>query len=362
MMGTLRSQSPAEAQETDLAAVGSDGTDRTGFVQLAAPFRTELMAHCYRMLGSVHDAEDLVQETYLRAWRGYQDFEGRSSLRFWLYRIATTACLTALEHRKRRFVPSGLGAPGADPDAPLKPPGADISWVQPLPDSSPSRSIAHDPAVIVAERGSVRLAMIAAFQQLPPRQRAVLILRDVLAWRAAEVAELLDTSVASVNSALQRARVQLEQMAHDEDDIIDSLDAGHRALLDQYVRAFENADIVALLGLLRDEVRLEMPPQSTWFTGRADVGRFIERQIFSDPGVMRLLPTTANGGQPTMATYWRGADGTFQPEALQVLGLREHRVVSITAFRDTSLFRSFGLPTQLPADTPLSTSPWSSWL
>jgi RNA polymerase sigma-70 factor (ECF subfamily) len=189
----------------------------------------------------------------------------------------------------------------------------------------------------------------------------VLILRDVLAWRAAEVAELLDTSVASVNSALQRARTQLEQMALDEDDIIDSLDAGHRALLDQYVRAFENADIVALLGLLRAEVRLEMPPQPMWFSGRANVGRFVKQHIFSDPGVMRLLPTMANGGQPTMATYWREADGTFQPEALQVLSLRDHQIVGITAFRDTSLFGSFGLPAQLPAGTPLSTSPWSSW-
>ena len=186
----------------------------------------------------------------------------------------------------------------------------------------------------------------------------MLILRDVLAWRAAEVAELLDTTVAAANSALQRARAQLEQMALDEDDIIDSLDAGHRALLDQYVRAFENADIVALLGLLRDEVRFEMPPELTWFTGRAHVGRFIKDRIFATPGVMRLVPTTANGGQPALATYWRQEDGTFHADAMQVLTLRDHMVVGITAFRDPTLFPTFGLPMQLPANTPRASASW----
>ncbi|MBM9508597.1 sigma-70 family RNA polymerase sigma factor [Streptomyces sp. KK5PA1] len=333
-------------------AAEEERADREEFVQAAAPFRTELVAHCYRMLGSVHDAEDLVQETYLRAWRGYQSFEGRSSLRFWLYRIATAACLTALEHKSRRFVPAGLGMPSDDPDAPLNRAGLEVSWVQPLPDS-PSGSIAHDPAAIVAERGSVRLAMIVALQQLPPKQRAVLILRDVLAWRASEVAELLDTSVAAVNSALQRARAQLAQTAPEEDDITDSpLDANHRVLLDQYVKAFENADIDGLLRLLHDEVRLEMPPERNWFFGPANVGRFVRNRIFTAPGVLRLTHTTANGGQPTLATYWREPDGSYHADALQVLTLRDHKVLAIHAFRDTSLFRTFGLPMRLPATMP----------
>jgi len=327
------------------------------FVRLAAPYRPELLAHCYRMLGSVHDAEDLVQETYLRAWRGYAGFEGRSSLRFWLYRIATSACLTALEHRSRRFLPAGLGAPVDDPDARPTPAGPEVSWVQPLPDS-PHDAFADDPAAIVAVRGSVRLALIVALQQLPPKQRVVLILRDVLAWHAAEVADLLDTTTAAVNSALQRARAQLEQASPTEDDtVVEPLDAGHRALLDQYVQAFENADIDALLRLLRKDVTLEMPPEPMWFAGREAVGRFVAERIFEHPGVLRMLPTTANGGQPALAAYWRGDGGRYRAHALQVLTLRGGGVARIVAFRDPSLFAAFGLPEVLPEVLRTPTAP-----
>ena len=327
--------------------------DDEGFVRLAAPYRPELLAHCYRMLGSVHDAEDLVQETYLRAWRGYAGFEGRSSLRFWLYRIATSACLTALEHRSRRVLPTGLGAPGEDPDMPLTPAGPDVAWVQPLPDFT-HYPFTDDPAAITAARGSVRLALVVALQQLPPRQRVVLILRDVLAWRAAEVADLLDTTAAAVNSALQRARTQLEKAAPAEDDATEPLDARHRALLDQYVRAFETADIEALLRVLRSDVVLEMPPEPVWFTGRDTVARFVARRIFEAPGTLRLLPTTANSGQPAMATYWRDSSGVFHAHAIQVLALRAGGVARITAFRDASLFPAFGLPPALgPAEPPV---------
>jgi RNA polymerase sigma-70 factor (ECF subfamily) len=317
--------------------------EAAAFVRLAAEFRPELLAHCYRMLGSVHDAEDVVQETYLRAWRGFEHFQGRSSPRFWLYRIATNACLTALAHHSRRFVPAGLAGGSDDPAAPLNPAGLEIPWVQPIPDA------ARDPAAVVVDRGSVRLALIVALQQLPPTQRAVLILRDVLVWRAAEVAELLDTSTVAVNSMLQRARARLAQITAAEDDVSDSLDGENRILLDRFAYAFETADVDALVELLRDDVRLEMPPEPVWFLGRRAVGRFFGERVFPVSGGMRLLPTTANDGQAAMATYWRGADGRFEAHALQLLALREHRVARIMAFRDPSLFPTFGLPSHLPA-------------
>ncbi|WP_460352103.1 sigma-70 family RNA polymerase sigma factor [Actinoallomurus acanthiterrae] len=314
-------------------------------IRLADPFRPELLVHCYRMLGLFHDAEDLVQETYLRAWRSYENFEGRSSLRFWLYRIATSACLTALEHRSRRLLPSGLGEPSDDPGEPLYPALPGVEWVQPLPDPLGDPSTA-DPAVIVASRGSVRLAIIAALQHLPAKQRAVLILRDVLAWRAAEVADLLGTTTAAVNSALQRARAQLERMAPVEDELAEPAEPRHRALLDQYMSAFENADISALIRLLRADVALEMPPNTTWFTGRAAVGRFIAAKVFAGPGVTRMVRVTANG-QPAAAVYRRADDGAYQAHAVQVLTITDMRISRIISFNDPGLFGSFGLPVTL---------------
>ena len=195
----------------------ADSAVQDDFLPLAEPYRRELLAHCYRMLGSVHDAEDLVQETYLRAWRGYDRFEGRSSMRTWLYRIATSACLTALETRNRRPLPSGLGAPKADPDATLVQQN-EVLWLEPIPDAMVAGE-ADDPATIVASRESIRLALIAALQHLPPKQRAVLILCEVLKWKAAEVADLLDTTTAAVNSALQRARAQLDEAAPSQETV-----------------------------------------------------------------------------------------------------------------------------------------------
>ncbi|MCO6006393.1 sigma-70 family RNA polymerase sigma factor [Actinoallomurus purpureus] len=317
------------------------------FTRLTDPFRPELLVHCYRMLGSIHDAEDLVQETYLRAWRSYENFEGRSSLRFWLYRIATSACLTALEHRSRRLLPSGLAEPSDDPGGPLYPALPEVEWVQPLPGPL-NDPPAADPAVIVASRGSVRLALIAALQHLPAKQRAVLILRDVLAWRAAEVADLLGTTTAAVNSALQRARAQLEQVAPVEDELAEPAEPRHRALLDQYMSAFENADIGALLRLLRDDVALEMPPNMTWFTGRAAVGRFIAAKVFAGPGVTRMVRITANG-QPAAAVYWRADDGVHRAHAVQVLTITDTGISRIVSFNDPGLFAAFGLPVSLDA-------------
>ncbi|MFI5894917.1 sigma-70 family RNA polymerase sigma factor [Actinoplanes sp. NPDC051513] len=312
------------------------------FSRLTEPFRRELLAHCYRMLGSVHDAQDIVQETYLRAWRAFDGFEGRSSLRVWLYRIATSACLTALEHRSRRVLPSGLG-PSADPDVPLTVAGPDLSWVQPLPDAALWDA---DPAAIVAIRGSVRLALVAALQYLPARQRAVLILRDVLAWHAAEVADLLDTTTEAVNSALARARAQLARTGLSEDMLTEPSDPGDRRLLDRYAQAFQNADTVALLRVLREDITMEMPPHLTWFAGRDAVVRFLGANVFGRAGAIRMVPATANG-QPALATYTPGADGLHHPHSLQVLTLTPTGVSRIVSFHDPSLFELSGLPARL---------------
>ena len=329
-------------------------SDNETFFRLADPYRPELLVHCYRMLGSLDDAEDLLQETYLRAWRGYDGFEGRSSLRAWLYRIATLACLSALQHRSRRFLPSGLGQPSDDPDQPSNFAPGDVLWVQPLPGSALDPAT-QDPAAIVASRSSVRLALIAALQHLPPRQRVVLILRDVLAWRAAEVADLLDTSTTAVNSALRRARAQLEAVAPDENDAVPALDRAHRELLERYVTAFENADIEALLRLLRADVTLEMPPETTWYAGRHAVGQFIATRIFPGAGRLRLLTTAAND-QPAVAVYRRDdSGGTFRPYALQVLTLDGHRIARIVVFRQPMPFPAFGLPERLETiSTPMA--------
>jgi RNA polymerase sigma-70 factor (ECF subfamily) len=312
--------------------------DSDEFVRLADPYRRELMAHCYRMLGSVDDAEDLVQETYLRAWRSYDGFEGRSSLRTWLYRIATSACLTAIERRGRRPLPSGLSEPSEDADVALVPGPTDVPWLQPVPDA-----MIDDPAAVVAARGTVRLAFVAALQHLPAKQRAVLLLRDVLAWRATEVAELLDTTTAAVNSALQRARAQLADVAPTEDDLAEPTDPENRALLDRYVTAFENADLAMLEKILREDVEMEMPPYLTWLTGRSAVIDFFGARVVKTRGRYRMLRTSANG-QPAVASYVIDAEGVFRAHGLHVLTVVDGGIARITAFLDRGLVARFGLP------------------
>jgi RNA polymerase sigma-70 factor (ECF subfamily) len=303
--------------ETDVPRTGGPQTD---FAELAAPYRRELLAHCYRMLGSADDAEDAVQETYLRAWRAYERFDRRSSLRTWLYRIATNVCLTATEQRGRRPLPSGLGGP-----SPLGTPLVEgTRWLGPLPD---------DPAAVAAGRSGLRLALVAALQHLPGRQRAVLILRDVLGWPAAEVAELLDTSTVAVKSALQRARERLGALGLVEDEVPEPPPAD---LLDRYVAAFVSADIPALTALLRADATLEMPPFATWFAGREDVLAFLYARILTEP--LRGIATTANG-QPAMAVYVRG-----RAHGILVLDVRAGLVAGIVAFLDPDLFPRFGLP------------------
>jgi RNA polymerase sigma-70 factor (ECF subfamily) len=322
------------------------GEGEDEFMRLTDPFRQELLAHCYRMMGSFQDAEDLVQETYVRAWRSYRDFENRSSLRLWLHRIATNVCLTALEHHSRRLLPSGLGGPTADTDQPLSVLEKD-AWLQPLPDVTGN---AADPLAIVASRDSVRLALIAALQHLPAKQRAALILRDVLAWRANEVAELLGTTSAAVNSLLQRARAQVQRVSPTEDELADLSDPGLRLLLKQYVAAFESADIDALVAVLRNDVALEMPPNVEWFSGQVAVGRFLESNVLTGPGLIRMLPTTANG-QPAVAAYWRDNDGFYRPHALQELTIAPTGISRIVSFNDPELFPAFGLAGALAPKT-----------
>ncbi|WP_280373236.1 RNA polymerase subunit sigma-70 [Nocardia abscessus] len=263
------------------------------FIRRTQPYRRELLAHCYRMLGSVHDAEDLVQETYLRAWRSFDTFEGRSSVRTWLYRIATNACLSALGHHGRRVLPSGLGAPGTDPSAPPMAAAADVRWLQPLPDALVTPESA-DPAGVAVARDSLRLALIACLQHLNGRQRAVLLLRDVLGLPAAEVADLLDTSTAAVKSTLQRARARLAEVSSAAEQAMAPSEPGQRALLEEYLIAFRRADPAAIERLLHRDAVLEMPPSGTWFAGKRTCVDYLAQQVLGTPGEWMLFPAAAH--------------------------------------------------------------------
>ncbi|HEY4460060.1 MAG TPA: RNA polymerase subunit sigma-70, partial [Pseudonocardiaceae bacterium] len=245
------------------------------FGRLSEPFRRELLAYCYRMLGSVDEAEEVVQDVYLDAWRAYGGFEGRSSLRTWLYRIASRACFKALERTRRRPLPADLSAPEANPEAALVQRTPEVSWLQPMPDFL-FTAVPTDPATVVVQRQTMRLALIGALQQLPSRQRAVLILRDVLQWRTAEVAQLLDMTTAAVNSALQRARAQVPLS---QDGLTEPAEPRQRALLDRYVTAFATADVDQLVAVLTEDARWEMPPIATWFDGRDTIIAFLARQM-----------------------------------------------------------------------------------
>ena len=335
------------SEESTVTEVSTPGLE--DFPGLTDAYRRELTAHCYRMTGSVHDAEDLVQETYLRAWRAYEGFEGRSSVRTWLYRIATNVCLTALEGKDRRPLPTGLGAPASVPGEPLAQ-SDEVPWLEPAPDPLVVGE-ATDPATIVAEREGIRLAFVAALQYLPARQRAVLILRDVLRWKASEVAEALETTEAAVNSALQRAHAQLARADLTRDTIEERLDADQQDLLDRYVKAFWDKDINAIVGMLTRDAVWEMPPFTGWYTGPEAIGRLIDIQCPGGVNDMPMVATRANG-QPAFGLYMRQPDGTFTPFHLQVLTLRDDGVEHVAAFFDTSLFERFGLPARLPADHP----------
>ena len=314
------------------------------FTELTSQFRGELLAHCYRMLGSVDEAEDLVQETYLRAWRSFEGFEGRASIRTWLYRIATNACLTALERRGRRPLPSGLGAPSQDPETPLVA-GPEVPWLQPLPGVLVTGQHA-DPATVAVSRAGIRLAFVAALQYLSARQRAMLILRDVLEWPATQVAELLGTTTTAVNSGLRRARAQLAQAMPDQEELAEPAEPDRRALLERFAAAVENADASALAELLRADVVLEMPPVLTWFTGREAVARFIASYLFAEPGGLRLRPVMANGKE-AFAVYQRSSAGAYHAHAILAPTVTTTGIARMVAFQDLDLFGLFGLPRYL---------------
>jgi len=309
--------------------------------------RRELTAYCYRMLASPFEAEDAVQETMLRAWRSYDRFEGRAALRSWLYRIATNVCLDMLNGRERRARPMDLG-PAREPVEANLNALPEVTWIEPVPDAmlAPAEG---DPAEVAVARESIRLAFVAALQHLPARQRAVLILREVLRWKAAEVAELLETSVASVNSALQRARATLEASNLSTTDSMQPPADVDRELLARYVKAFEAYDIDALTSLIQEDAIQSMPPFDLWLRGRDDIFAW-----WLGPGIgcrgSRVIPTTAANGSPAFGQYKPSPDGGYEPWALQVLELSEGRIVEFTFFLDTdSLFPLFGLPLRLDA-------------
>jgi RNA polymerase sigma-70 factor (ECF subfamily) len=315
------------------------------FEAATAPYRRELFAHCYRMTGSAGEAEDLVQETYLRAWQAFGRFEHRSSVRTWMYQIATNAAISALRRSRRRPVPSGLGAPSADPDAPAQPAPDGVSWLEPVPDRLVIDETA-DPAEVVAARHGVRLALVAAYQLLPPRQRAALILCEALDLSAAEAAAALEVSVPAVKSLLQRARASVAAAAVTDADLAEPTDEGARRVLDQYLAAFERSDLEAIKRLLTDDAVLEMTGTASWFSGKATCQRFIAAQAIGSPGDWVMLPLRANG-QLAAAAYHRGAGGTYHAFAIVVLATTRTRLRRISLFGDPALFARFGLPASL---------------
>jgi len=302
--------------------------------------RRELTGYCYRMLGSAFDAEDAVQETFVRAWRSFDRFEGRSSLRSWLYRIATNVSLDMLSGRERRARPMDLG-PSREPVAENLNLLPEVTWIEPIPDG---RVVPDgDPAEVAIAHDTIRLAFIAALQHLPPRQRAVLILCEVLRWQASEVAELLETSVASVNSALQRARATLEATDLTTDAPL-SIEAADAELLERYVQAFERYDMEALTALIHEDATQSMPPYDMWLTGRDDIFRW-----WFGPGIgcqgSRVIPTIAANGAPAFGQYKPAEGGGYEPWALQVLEVRDGKIGELTFFLDTErVFPLFGLP------------------
>jgi RNA polymerase sigma-70 factor (ECF subfamily) len=323
----------------EAASTSSAVTDR--FADQMDGHRRELNAYCYRMLGSGSEAEDAVQETFLRAWRAREGFEGRASLRSWLYRIATNVCLDMPQRPQRRARPMDLVSPSTTESAVLRE-LPEHAWVQPVPDHLVF-SRGGDPAELTAQRETLRLAFVAALQTLPPRQRVALILREVLHWQASEVAELLQTTTASVNSALQRARATLDE-AEPEDELA-PLDAAHEQLVTQYMNAFEKYDIEALVVLLRDDVRYSMPPYELWLNDPVEVGQWMLGPGKDCRGA-RLVATHANGC-PAFGSYRADPAGGHKPFSIQVLELSGGQIAGIHNYLNTELFEHFGLPPRL---------------
>jgi RNA polymerase sigma-70 factor, ECF subfamily len=347
-MGAISTSTTTQERELLDAARGGD---EDAFRDLVEPHRGALHAHCYRMLGSVHDAEDALQDALLRAWRGLQGLEGRSSLRTWLYRIATNASLDAAARRPKRVLPIDYGPPVGHGDGPGEP-LAEAVWLEPYPDERLGVEDGYAaPEARYEQREAVELAFIAALQHLPARQRAVLVLREVLGFSAREAAESLETTVASVNSALQRARKTVDERlpARSQQATLRSLgDDGVRDLVEGFVDAFERGDVDAILTLVAEDATFAMPPYADWYQGREALG---DSWLMpgGPPPRLRYVPTSANG-QLALGTYQREADGdSYRPIALDVLTLEGGRISEITAFRSPGVFRLFGLPDELAA-------------
>jgi RNA polymerase sigma-70 factor (ECF subfamily) len=338
-----KSDNPREQELLAAAQAGDEGA----FARLIGPYRSELQAHAYRMLGSLHDAEDAMQETMLRAWRGIARFEGRSSLRSWLYTITTNSSLRLIERRPKRVLPVEYGPP-ADPHAEIGKPLVESVWVEPYPDERlPADDESISPEARYEQRESVELAFTAALQRLPGLQRAALILTDVIGFSPAEVAEALDTTPASIYSALQRARkATADQLPNEsQQKKLDQIgDDDVRRLVDSFMEAWESADVDGIRALLTDDCVLAMPPWAEWFNGRDAVLKFLPRGPFQPGHRWKLVPTRANG-QPAFGCYYADGDGTKRAEGILLLGFSEDGQISeITSFRDEGLFPKFGLP------------------
>jgi len=365
MSDTDRTVRPAAANEDALLAAAKHG-DESAFTKIADTYRSELNAHCYRMLGSTHDAEDALQEAMLRAWKGLPRFEGRSSLRSWLYRIATNTCLDSIGRRPKRVLPIDYG-PAADPhDGPGKPLTESV-WIEPLPDDwleVDEDAAPMGPEARYEQRESVELAFTAALQHLPAKQRAALILFEVLGFSAKEVAETLETSVASVNSALQRARAAVEERTPElsQQATLRALgEDGLRDLVDGYVEAWERGDVEAIVGMLTEDAVVTMPPMASWYRGPAAIRVFLRDFAFAgrwDSGrdefekggrTVQLVPIRANGQIGFAAYNLDPESGVLKPYALQVLTLSETGIAEITGFVTTGFTADFGLPESMPA-------------
>jgi RNA polymerase sigma-70 factor (ECF subfamily) len=357
-----RSKPRPDTAESALISAALQG-DAGEFSRLTEPYRKELQVHCYRILGSLQEAEDMVQETFLRAWRHLDSFEGRSSLRAWLYKIATNACLDAIDRKKARRSLPPRKSPAADPLAQISPPSTETTWLEPFPDEWLVDAAAGPEARYLASE-SVTLAFLAALQALPARQRAVLILKDVLDWQATEVAEMTGLTTSAVNSALHRARVTLSKNYHHrgmEKVAQSQADLKTQELLDQYVQAWERADVDGLVALLKDEAVFSMPPSPSWYAGKAAIRTFIAATVFADhgmfPGVAagrwRLLPTRANQ-QPAYAIYQKNEGGGYQAFGMHVIDVQAGRIAEVVSFVDPTLPERFKLPSMFNTESGLS--------